>query len=139
MATRYGDELRRGLELQALGNRIIRLLGKRSVHPVDARVGGFWKAPETADAARLAEIDYAIPEAEDLIAWTAFIRGYCGRSIGPASAFRVTTCITASSPARPRFCRPCRRRRRSLATIPRESLPMSKTLAAPLQFDLARR
>jgi coenzyme F420-reducing hydrogenase alpha subunit len=72
MAARYGKEVRRGLRLQGLGNRIIGLFGARSVHPVGARVGGFWKAPSRADALALAEeVANAIPEAEALVAWTA--------------------------------------------------------------------
>lgn len=72
MATRYPDEVRRGLRLQGLGNRLIRLFGARSVHPVGARVGGFWKAPAPAAVAELlGEVEQALPEAEALVAWTA--------------------------------------------------------------------
>jgi coenzyme F420-reducing hydrogenase alpha subunit len=71
MAGRYGDEVRRGLRLQALGNEIIRLLGARSVHPVGARVGGFWDAPDPAAADDLgSRLEAALPDAEDLVAWT---------------------------------------------------------------------
>ncbi|MCU0835258.1 MAG: nickel-dependent hydrogenase large subunit [Chromatiaceae bacterium] len=72
MAARYGDEVRRGLRLQGVGNRIIRLFGARSVHPVGARVGGFWKAPDRREVAALAEeVDQVIREAEALLGWTA--------------------------------------------------------------------
>ena len=40
MAEKYPDEVRRGLKLQHLGNRIIALLGGRAVHPVGVCVGG---------------------------------------------------------------------------------------------------
>ena len=72
MAARYGDELRRGLALQALGNRIIALFGARSVHPVGARVGGFWRAPTRPEVAALAPAaQQALPAAEELVRWTA--------------------------------------------------------------------
>jgi coenzyme F420-reducing hydrogenase alpha subunit len=72
MARLHPQEVTRGLRLQTLGNRMIRLFGARSVHPVGARVGGFWKAPSRGDAAELRnEIAGAIPDAEDLVAWTA--------------------------------------------------------------------
>jgi coenzyme F420-reducing hydrogenase alpha subunit len=72
MATRYPDEVRRGLRLQGLGNKLIRLFGARSVHPVGARVGGFWKAPAPAMVSDLlAAIERALPDAEALLAWTA--------------------------------------------------------------------
>ena len=45
MAERYPDQLRRGLRLQDLGNRLIELLGGRSVHPVNFQVGGFYGLP----------------------------------------------------------------------------------------------
>ena len=72
MAAHYGDELRRGLALQAVGNRIIELIGARSVHPVGARLGGFWRAPSMGDAAELAAAaKRALPAAADLVRWTA--------------------------------------------------------------------
>lgn len=72
MAKDYGKEVNRGLHLQALGNRIISLFGGRSVHPVGARPGGFWKAPSEQAAAALAEaLRGAIPDAAALVAWTA--------------------------------------------------------------------
>ncbi len=71
MAGAHADVLRRGLGLQALGNDIIRLLGGRSVHPVGARVGGFWQAPALDDLAEMyARLRAALPEAEALVRWT---------------------------------------------------------------------
>ncbi|MDQ2694285.1 MAG: nickel-dependent hydrogenase large subunit, partial [Pseudomonadota bacterium] len=72
MAKAFPDEVRRGLALQGLGNALIRLLGARSVHPVGARVGGFWRAPESEEAqALLKRLEEAVPLAESLVAWTA--------------------------------------------------------------------
>lgn len=72
MAERYPDEVRRGLRLQAVGNRIVRLFGGRSVHPVGARVGGFYHAPEPSTvAALLQELQAALPDAEALVRWVA--------------------------------------------------------------------
>jgi coenzyme F420-reducing hydrogenase alpha subunit len=72
MAQRYPDEVRRGLKLQALGNELLRLFGARSVHPVGARIGGFYKAPSTeAAAALLAKLREALPQAEALLRWVA--------------------------------------------------------------------
>jgi sulfhydrogenase subunit alpha len=72
MADRYPDEVRRGLRLQELGNRIIRLFGGRSVHPVGACVGGFHHAPAEPEVRELAEdVRQALPDAEALVAWVA--------------------------------------------------------------------
>jgi len=72
MAARYPEAVRRGLALQGLGNDLIRLLGGRSVHPVGACVGGFFRAPPQAEVdALLARLRAALPQAEELIAWGA--------------------------------------------------------------------
>jgi coenzyme F420-reducing hydrogenase alpha subunit len=72
MARDYPDEVRRGLGLQGLGNEIIRLLGGRSVHPVGVRVGGFHHAPGLAEVrALLARLESALPDARELVRWTA--------------------------------------------------------------------
>jgi coenzyme F420-reducing hydrogenase alpha subunit len=72
MARDYPDEVRRGLRLQGLGNEIIRLLGARSVHPVGVRVGGFHHAPAPGAAAALADqLETALPDARELVRWTA--------------------------------------------------------------------
>ena len=39
---------RQGAELKKLGNTIIEVIGGRAVHPVNLRVGGFYKAPAKA-------------------------------------------------------------------------------------------
>jgi sulfhydrogenase subunit alpha len=72
MAQKFPDLVHRGLRLQALGNRLIKLFGGRSVHPVGACVGGFHRAPaerEVSDLVR--DLRAALPEAEALVRWTA--------------------------------------------------------------------
>lgn len=72
MAKDYPDEVRRGMRLQAFGNDLIKLLGGRSVHPVGACVGGFYKAPNYSDIHRL--LDQAknlIEDCEALIGWVS--------------------------------------------------------------------
>ncbi|MCW8993313.1 MAG: Ni/Fe hydrogenase subunit alpha [Gammaproteobacteria bacterium] len=70
MAADYPDEVRRGLKLQALGNKILRTLGGRSVHPVGVRIGGFHHAPEKSVMDELlAECREVLADAEALIAW----------------------------------------------------------------------
>jgi coenzyme F420-reducing hydrogenase alpha subunit len=58
--------------LQALGNKLLRTLGGRSVHPVGARVGGFYHAPSPAVMkGLLEECQAALPDAEALVRWVA--------------------------------------------------------------------
>ena len=70
MSSKYGDEVRRGLKLQALGNDLISLFGARSVHPVGVKIGGFSKAPAQKDVdALLQRVTEAKQDAIDLIKW----------------------------------------------------------------------
>jgi len=72
MAREYPEEVRRGLQLQHLGNEIMALLGGRSVHPVGACIGGFHRAPSQAAISRLrGRLHDAVPLAEELVRWTA--------------------------------------------------------------------
>ena len=45
MAREHGDAVRRGLALKKAGNEIISLLGGREIHPINVRVGGFYRTP----------------------------------------------------------------------------------------------
>jgi coenzyme F420-reducing hydrogenase alpha subunit len=72
MAADYPDAVRRGLELQTLGNDLIGLFGARSVHPVGVRVGGFYRAPREDEVEPiLRRLEAALPDAEALVGWTA--------------------------------------------------------------------
>jgi len=70
MSEKYGDEVRRGFKLQALGNDLIALFGARSVHPVGAKIGGFSQAPNQKKVNQLLQrVIEAKQDAIDLIQW----------------------------------------------------------------------
>ncbi|HHT0591924.1 TPA: Ni/Fe hydrogenase subunit alpha [Legionella anisa] len=72
MAKIHPEEVRRGMRLQALGNDLIKLLGGRSVHPVGACVGGFYRAPPPSEINLLLENAKArIEDCDALIRWLA--------------------------------------------------------------------
>ncbi|MDA8381935.1 MAG: nickel-dependent hydrogenase large subunit [Betaproteobacteria bacterium] len=72
MAKAHPEIMRRGLALQGLGNDLIGLLGGRSVHPVGARIGGFYHAPEEAPVRALRErLEAATEDAKALVSWVA--------------------------------------------------------------------
>ncbi|PWY55058.1 Ni/Fe hydrogenase subunit alpha [Legionella qingyii] len=72
MAKRYPEEVRRGIRLQAFGNDLIKLFGGRSVHPVGACLGGFYKAPNHMAINTLLENAKArIEDCDALIRWLA--------------------------------------------------------------------
>lgn len=45
LARTHGDTVRQGLRMKKAGNALIEAIGGRAIHPVNVRVGGFWKAP----------------------------------------------------------------------------------------------
>jgi coenzyme F420-reducing hydrogenase alpha subunit len=45
MAKDHSDAVQRGLRLKKTGNAIMTLLGGREIHPINVRVGGFYKVP----------------------------------------------------------------------------------------------
>ncbi len=45
MAKDHGDLVKMALELKKIGNEIVRVIGGREIHPVNACVGGFYRAP----------------------------------------------------------------------------------------------
>ena len=49
MAQDYPDIVKRGLQMKKAGNAIVSLLGGREVHPINVRVGGFYKTPSKQD------------------------------------------------------------------------------------------
>lgn len=55
MAKEHGDHVRRGLGLKKAGNAIVQALGGREIHPINVRVGGFYKVPRRRDLAPLQE------------------------------------------------------------------------------------
>lgn len=72
MAKIYPEVVHRGLRLQALGHELISLLGGRSVHPVGACIGGFYKAPnQTQIKNTLEHVKARINDCETLIEWVA--------------------------------------------------------------------
>jgi sulfhydrogenase subunit alpha len=72
MAHDYGDAVRNGLALKKTGNELIRLLGGREIHPVNIKVGGFYRVPTRAELAAMADkLNRARELANDLITWVA--------------------------------------------------------------------
>jgi sulfhydrogenase subunit alpha len=72
MARDHGDAVRRGLALKKTGNALMRLLGGREIHPVNVRVGGFYRVPSRKEFAPLVEdLKIARDLAEQTLHWVA--------------------------------------------------------------------
>ena len=72
MAKDHGWIVERGLQLKKTGNAIVTLLGGREVHPINVRVGGFYKTPSRNDLEALREqLKQGRDQAVDSLRWTA--------------------------------------------------------------------
>ncbi|HSN29875.1 MAG TPA: nickel-dependent hydrogenase large subunit [Kofleriaceae bacterium] len=70
MAKDHGEMVRRGLALKQVGNAIVTCLGGRAIHPVNVRVGGFYRVPSRDELTALAPgIDDALATAHAALAW----------------------------------------------------------------------
>ena len=66
------DIVQRGLQLKKTGNEILSLLGGREIHPINVRVGGFYRAPTRQELAPLAEkLKWARDAALETVRWVA--------------------------------------------------------------------
>ena len=72
MAKDHPATVQRGLQLKKAGNEIVTLLGGREIHPINVRVGGFYKAPLRGELAGLAErLKWARDTALETVRWVA--------------------------------------------------------------------
>lgn len=72
MAKVYPDVVKKGLELKKLGNDIVNLIGGREIHPINVRVGGFYKVPTRRQMRDLGErLAAARDLAQEMVRFTA--------------------------------------------------------------------
>jgi coenzyme F420-reducing hydrogenase alpha subunit len=72
MAKDHPQAFQRGMDLKKAGNAIVALLGGREIHPINVRVGGFYKAPSKEELALLEErVKGALDAALETVRWTA--------------------------------------------------------------------
>ncbi len=72
MARDHGEIVERGLRTKKAGNELIATIGGREIHPINVRVGGFYKALRRPDLEPLREsLERARSEAVETVRWTA--------------------------------------------------------------------
>ncbi len=72
MAADHPEVVERGLRAKKVGNRLIEIVGGRAVHPINVRVGGFFKAPDPRELERLRpELERCRDEALETVRWCA--------------------------------------------------------------------
>ena len=72
MARDFPDQVKMALRLKKIGNGIVTLLGGREIHPINVRVGGFYRVPAKEELLSLREpLEWALGAAVELTEWVA--------------------------------------------------------------------
>jgi len=72
LAQDHREIVERGLALRRTANAIMATIGGRSIHPVNVRVGGFYRAPTASELAPLAgQLEGALELALETVRWVA--------------------------------------------------------------------
>jgi coenzyme F420-reducing hydrogenase alpha subunit len=72
MARDHPDLVTKALELKKVGNELVALLGGREIHPINVRIGGFYRVPRKPELARIRDrLEWARDAAIDTVRWTA--------------------------------------------------------------------
>jgi len=72
MAKDRRDLVERGLAMKKAGNEIVELLGGRAIHPVNVRVGGFYRTPSRQELAPLRDkLRPALDQALETVRWVS--------------------------------------------------------------------
>ncbi len=62
------DLVKKGLHIKKIGNRIMTVLGGREIHPVNVKVGGFYRAPTVDELEELRpELEWALGAMEEVL------------------------------------------------------------------------
>lgn len=72
LAGRHPELIRDVLQLKKIGNQIMEVVGGRPIHPINVRLGGWYRAPDRDEIASLAEpLEWARTAAHALVEWVA--------------------------------------------------------------------
>jgi coenzyme F420-reducing hydrogenase alpha subunit len=72
MAQDHREIVEQALRLKKIGNQVMTLLGGREIHPINVKVGGFYKAPTRARLDTLVEdLQWALDASRDMVRITA--------------------------------------------------------------------
>jgi coenzyme F420-reducing hydrogenase alpha subunit len=72
MASEFPERVETGLRLKQLGNRLMTLLGGREIHPINVRVGGFYRVPEEQELDALVDdLSWGLEHAVETVRWVS--------------------------------------------------------------------
>lgn len=72
MAKDHPEAVTKALQLKKVGNDLVTLLGGREIHPINVRVGGFYRVPRKSEFAEIEEkLKWARDAAIETVKWSA--------------------------------------------------------------------
>jgi len=72
MAKQHKSWVQKGLTIKKAGNALVSVLGGREIHPINVRIGGFYRAPTKGELDKLLEpLAKAQADAEESLRWMA--------------------------------------------------------------------
>jgi sulfhydrogenase subunit alpha len=72
LARDHGDIVKRGLGLKKAGNELVAFLGGREIHPINVKVGGFYRAPTKRELRTLIDpLERARDAAVETVRWVS--------------------------------------------------------------------
>lgn len=72
IAADHPDAVNMALQLKRVGNEIVSTIGGREIHPINVKVGGFYRVPGKKELRPLREqLNWALEAAQKAVAWTA--------------------------------------------------------------------
>ena len=72
MASEFPGRVESGLRMKKLGNDIMTLLGGREIHPVNLKVGGFYRVPTRAELRVIADdLAWGLEQAIETVRWVS--------------------------------------------------------------------
>lgn len=72
LAKDYPEAVQRGLRMKKIGNELVTLLGGREIHPINVRVGGFYRTPYKQELQKLTDdLKWTRDSAIDTVRWVA--------------------------------------------------------------------
>jgi len=72
LAKDFPDRVGAGLRLKKIGNHLMTVLGGREIHPINTRVGGFYRAPTRPELdALVPDLEWGLGAAIDTVRWVS--------------------------------------------------------------------
>ena len=72
MAKDHPEVVQRGLRLKKIGNALLSVVGGREIHPINVRVGGFYRVPRRDELEALrSDLEWGVEAAEETVRWAA--------------------------------------------------------------------